>query len=163
MIYTDQLVSPRWLQMSWWQIGTRLPECTTLHWQWLKASQELCYKNVYHFTTFNSLWFSDIICHWRCWSTLDQIMACCLITPSHCWQQAITSANVDLHDQWDPLPFSPWGCLRWHSRKISISMLHVKFTHSNSQQHLPEKAMRWGDRQPIWMHSIFPISQMLQR
>ena len=37
----------------------------------------------------NSLWPSDTIWHQRSWSTLDQVMACCLTAPSHylnqCW------------------------------------------------------------------------------
>ena len=37
----------------------------------------------------NSLWPSDAIWHWRSWSTLVQVMACCLTAPSHylnqCW------------------------------------------------------------------------------
>ena len=38
---------------------------------------------------FNSLGPSDAIWHWRSWSTLVQVMACCLTTPSYylnwCW------------------------------------------------------------------------------
>ena len=38
---------------------------------------------------FNSLGPSDAIWHWRSWSTLVQVMACCLMAPSHylnqCW------------------------------------------------------------------------------
>ena len=38
---------------------------------------------------FNSLGPSDAIWHWRSWSTLVQVMACCLTAPSHylnhCW------------------------------------------------------------------------------
>ena len=37
----------------------------------------------------NSLGPSDAIWHWRSWSTLVQVMACCLMAPSHylnqCW------------------------------------------------------------------------------
>ena len=39
--------------------------------------------------SFNSLGPSDAIWHWRSWSTLVQVMACCLSAPSHylnqCW------------------------------------------------------------------------------
>ena len=39
--------------------------------------------------SFNSLGPSDAICRWRSWSTLVQVMACCLTAPSHylnqCW------------------------------------------------------------------------------
>ena len=46
-----------------------------------------------HYDTFanlvNSLGPSDTIWHWRSWSTLVQVMACCLTAPSHyldqCW------------------------------------------------------------------------------
>ena len=38
---------------------------------------------------FNPLWPNDVIWHHRIWSTLFQIMACCLMAPSHylnqCW------------------------------------------------------------------------------
>ena len=38
---------------------------------------------------FNSIWPSDAIWHHRAWSTLVQVMACCLTAPSHylnqCW------------------------------------------------------------------------------
>ena len=48
-------------------------------------------------TLLNSLWPSDAIWRHRSWSTLTQVMACCLVTPSHylnqCW--LIVSA-----DQW---------------------------------------------------------------
>ena len=41
------------------------------------------------FHLINSLGPSDAIWHWRSWSTLIQVMACCLMAPSHylrqCW------------------------------------------------------------------------------
>ena len=40
-------------------------------------------------SSFNSLWFSDAICWHKSGSTLVQVMACCLMAPSHhlnqCW------------------------------------------------------------------------------
>ena len=44
---------------------------------------------VSRFMSLNSLGPSDAIWHWRSWSTLVQVMACCLTAPSHylnqCW------------------------------------------------------------------------------
>ena len=50
----------------------------------------------------NSLGPSDTIWHWRSWSTLVQVMACCLTTPSHylnqCW---LIISKVLLHSSGD--------------------------------------------------------------
>ena len=46
-------------------------------------------KKYAHDSRLNSLWPSDAIWRWRSWSTLIQVMACCLTAPSHylnqCW------------------------------------------------------------------------------
>ena len=47
---------------------------------------------------FNSLWPSDTIWRHRSWSTLAQVMACCLAAPSHYLN------NVDLH-KYGPVTF----------------------------------------------------------
>ena len=45
----------------------------------------------------NSLGPSDAIWHWRSWSTLVQVMACCLTAPSHylnrCWLIIISKVS----------------------------------------------------------------------
>ena len=51
------------------------------------------------FNSVNSLWPSDPILRWRSWSTLVQIMACCLTAPSHYLNQCrlIISETSDIH------------------------------------------------------------------
>ena len=87
----------------------------------------LCQYNEYSSVIVNSLGPSDAIWRWRSWSTLVQVMACCLTAPSHylnqCWL-IISEAQ-------------------WHIRAIaqempqpSITKIHLKITylkfHSNS-------------------------------
>ena len=48
-----------------------------------------CYTKMYFAICFNSLGPNDAIWRWRSWSTLVQVMACCLAAPDHylnqCW------------------------------------------------------------------------------
>ena len=48
-----------------------------------------CHHDLVSPCRLNSLWPSDAIWRWRSWSTLVQVMACCLTAPSHylnqCW------------------------------------------------------------------------------
>ena len=66
----------------------------TLTWQiiehlWCTCETFLVWKSCDVFFEVNSLGPSDTIWHWRSWSTLVQVMACCLMAPSHylnqCW------------------------------------------------------------------------------
>ena len=45
---------------------------------------------------FNSLCPSDTIWYWRSWSTLVQVMACCLMAPSHYLNQYWLAISGDL-------------------------------------------------------------------
>ena len=49
----------------------------------------LCNIYIYHITAINSLWYSEVIWRQGSRSTLAQVMACCLMAPSHylnqCW------------------------------------------------------------------------------
>ena len=81
----------------------------------------------------NSLWPSDAKNHQRSWSTLVQLMACCLKAPSHYLNQCWHTINEIL----------------WHSFKGNIYLtkysrywsptlqLYSIFIHWNSQPHLP--------------------------
>ena len=55
----------------------------------LIEAMTLCQSNVNAYSFLNSLWPSDAIWRQRSWSTLAQVMACCLTAPSHylnqCW------------------------------------------------------------------------------
>ena len=44
-------------------------------------------KPCFFYASFNSLWPCDAIWRQRSWSTLVQVMACCLMAPSHCLNQ----------------------------------------------------------------------------
>ena len=46
----------------------------------------------------NSLWPSDAIWHWRSWSTPIQVMACCLMAPSHHVNQCWVTTNKILYN-----------------------------------------------------------------
>ena len=56
---------------------------------WQKILRCLCVKEVTQWEAISSLWPSDAIWRQRTWSTLVQVMACCLMAPSHylnqCW------------------------------------------------------------------------------
>ena len=76
------------------------------------------------FSNVNSLWFSDPIRRYRPWSTLAQVMACCLTAPSHylnqCWLiiinvytfKIITIYPRDLCVKWHPVsqPYLNFPC-----------------------------------------------------
>ena len=55
----------------------------------MRAWKHLWNCHLYHSWNINSLWCSDAICWLRSGSTLAQVMACCLMAPSHylnqCW------------------------------------------------------------------------------
>ena len=54
-----------------------------------KKAEQNCVHNLWSTLRFNSLWPRDAIWRQRSWSTLAQVMACCLTAPSHylnqCW------------------------------------------------------------------------------
>ena len=58
-------------------------------WQYNSSEDPVPIDFIYGCLKFNSLGPSDAIWHWRSWSTLVQVMACCLMAPSHylnqCW------------------------------------------------------------------------------
>ena len=80
-------------------------------------------------TSINLLWPSE--CRWyhRTWSTLVQVLTCCLTAPSHY-----------LNQYWLPLIISP---VLWHSLMVisqltlKISIHDMKITNSILQPHLP--------------------------
>ena len=57
--------------------------------------------SVDHITSFNSLWPSDTIWRHRTWSTLAQVMACCLSAPGHylnqCW---LIISKIQSYSSW---------------------------------------------------------------
>ena len=53
----------------------------------LQNTFQLYFCNVRLFISINSLGPSEAIWQWRSWSTLVQVMACCLTAPSHCLNQ----------------------------------------------------------------------------
>ena len=76
------------------------------------------------FHGFNSLWPSDLIWrHRRSGSMLAQVMACCLVAPSHY-----------LHQWWVTIINS--RLITW-TFKMSIPKLFLQFTHSKYEPHLP--------------------------
>ena len=87
-----------WLLFLWWNIYAL--ECLvwflSVFWDLLWASKQfkLTYDThglllTFFSKEFNLLWPSEAIWHQRSWSTLGQVMACCLAAPSHhltqCW------------------------------------------------------------------------------
>ena len=77
-------------------------------------------------TNINSLGHSDAIWRWRSWSTLVQVMACCLTAPSHylnqCW---LIISKV-----------------QWHSSEVvspqpSVTKVSLKITYLRFQSNLP--------------------------
>ena len=85
----------------WYEITYPFPNfnsCTVEVQEWLSnSSRTLCQSDNFilvHYDwmmsmVFNSLGPSDAIWHWRSWSTLVQVIACCLTAPSRhlnqCW------------------------------------------------------------------------------
>ena len=80
-----------------------------MHWDfvvanWLPWSHKNQFGNFcFHFNLilfcFNSLWPSDAIWPYRYWSTLAQVMACCLMAPSHYLNQCrLIISNIQLSD-----------------------------------------------------------------
>ena len=74
----------------------------------------------------NSLWASDTIWRHRTWSTLAQVMACCLTAPSHylnqCWliiSKVLWHSSEDI--PWDNLKILPVSQTR---SKIAFSILY---------------------------------------
>ena len=63
--------------------------CDNLQWTMAEILRCLCVKEVTQWEAISSLWPSDAIWRHRTWSTLVQVMACCLMAPTHylnqCW------------------------------------------------------------------------------
>ena len=70
-----------------YQLNRNLTVCSTAGsgWQQRKHQSSLYFE----LSCFNSLGHGDTIWRWRSWSTVAQVMACCLTAPSHylnqCW------------------------------------------------------------------------------
>ena len=63
------------------------------------------------FVVFNSLWPCDAIWHHRSWSTLVQVIACCLMAPSHYLNQCgliISEVSWHSHFAVNPQDMCPW-------------------------------------------------------
>ena len=76
----------------------------------------------------NSLWFSDAIWRHKFWSTLVQVMACCL-------HQAIFETSVDLSSTRSSIIHSR-VIFTW-ILKMPITKLWLKLKHLQSHPHLP--------------------------
>ena len=65
---------------------------------------DIRFKNTISRHTVNSLGPTDAIWHWRSWSLLVQVMACCLTTPNHypnqCW---LVISKVQWHSSEDTI------------------------------------------------------------
>ena len=106
----------------------------------------------------NSLGPSDAIWRWRSWSTLVQVMACCLMAPSHylnqCW---LIISKVLWHSSEDIIIRSPRG--QWVD--ILIRLVLTTWKHIHTCPHFNIKAVFPGMGIPIvkiswsWDHLIF--------
>ena len=82
------------LKLEWWKGNNYfgLPSCGFLE----QISDNLGRS------TFNSLWYSDAKWHHKIWSTLVEVMACCLMAPNHYLNQRWLITNeVLLHSPED--------------------------------------------------------------
>ena len=86
-------------------------------------------SNICKGNTINSLWPSDVIWRWRSWSTLGQIMACCLTAPSHYLNQcSLTISMVQWH--------LPQGVSQ-EIAQPSTTRISLKITYEIFHSHLP--------------------------
>ena len=86
----------------------------------------------------NSLWLNDSIWHWKSWSTLVQVMACCLMAPSHYLNQCWLKINEILQH-----PFQ--GNVYLNTQNINPQVV-LEFAHLKSQPRLPgnNELTHWG-------------------
>ena len=78
------------------------------------------------FWTLNSMWPGDAIWRHRTWFTLSQVMAWCLMAPSHYLNQC-----------WLIISEVLWQSPQWKMLNISILHMSLKITHWILEQHLP--------------------------
>ena len=101
----------------------------------------------------NPLWPSDAIWHWISWSTLVQVMACCLTTPSHylnqCW---LTINKIPRH--------SFQGNIKFDTQKISIPKICLKFTYSKLN-HISQG--QWVIPKPYMLMPCYVHLQVISR
>ena len=107
---------------------------------WLPSSQ-ITFCLVRGNGSLNSLWPSDTIGHWGSWSTLVQVMVCCLMAPSHYQTNADPSIrssgknfrrncgqNTDIFSQENPIKMLSKTILFWpHCVKLNktANILHT--------------------------------------
>ena len=91
-------------------------------WYGENLMQKRCILIVDHF---NSLWTSDVIWRYRTSSTLTQIMACCLMAPSHC----LTNAGwLNINEVLKQTPDSnfTWSKISIHKLSLKVALLKLK-------------------------------------
>ena len=96
---------------------------------WWKGMVAIFWYTSFHLITFNSLWPSDAIWWQGSRSTLVQVMACCLMAPSHhmnqCW---LIISKVEWHSSKgkftkDTSAINHWNYLENYVPKISFQFL----------------------------------------
>ena len=89
------LTKDQWCGAFMFSLSLAWTGCCTNSWQIWCCSCSVTVIGIYNYTclvlywVINSLWPSDAIWRQKSWSTLAQVMACCLMAPSHylnqCW------------------------------------------------------------------------------
>ena len=118
-----------WEQVSWAWICNYIPQYlwnvikySCLRYLLLALRHILCCRTF----LFNSLWPNDSIWQHRSRSTLAQVMACCLMAPSHylnqCWLifSKVKWHSVEGNLTRDSKPFNHWNKLENYLSKISF-------------------------------------------
>ena len=151
-------------------------QCEHIHVLILEITHHQIHKNIglaHTFDTrcllFNLLWHSAATWHWRSWSTLVQVMACCLTAPSHylnqCWS-VINGFLCGPHQR----------SISQEVFKISIHILimnlkHTRLTHWGQVKHIcisnltiigSDNGLSPGRRQAIiWANAGILLNRLL--
>ena len=94
---------------------------------WMQDSHKIViYLQCLHFWVVNSLWPSEAIWHRRSWSTLVQVMACCLRPPIHYLNQCWLTINIFFGHNIFGHPFQ--GNVYWNTQDINLQIVFEIYT-----------------------------------
>ena len=106
---------------------------------------------------FNSLWPSEAIWHWRSWSTLLQVMACCLTAPSHYMKQRwIIISKVQRHSSEGNFTINTSAVNHWNDLEYYLTKISFKSSRGQEDLHFPTGCLH-QTKQPPFPDSIFKL------